>query len=413
MKLVRLISPIRLISLIGPIGPISLLALLSLAACKPEPPLHLYDSVEGGVDIPAPKLELSVVWDYRIEYSVGYTVKYDWRTEWYYNWDNEDINTWGEIGYTEPSKFYMRRYYCGDVPYGPHLRVESPDAFYGNHYQGHFDWGFWDLLVYNEPQVNVLSIHFDEADVENIIAYTNPSTYSSRYHAPRYTRAFYAPEPLFAVYYQAFEVNQDLRGFDYDAERNVYVRQLNLTLLPVTYIYLTQVILHNNNGRITSVDGVSNLSGMSRTVCLQTQRTGDDAVSVNYSCRMKKNLPYISYDKQPTDAEIAAAEKVDIVGGRLMTFGMCGQTANKIKSEAEVTDKNRHYMDVTMQFNNGMDSTFVFDVTDQVRKRYKGGVITVELNVDNIPIPTRKGGSGFDAVVKDFEDGGTHEFEMK
>lgn len=412
MKLVRLISPIRLISLLGLIGPISLLALLSLAACNPEPPLHLYDSVEGGVEIPAPKLELSVVWDYRIEYSVGYTVKYDWRTEWYYNWDNEDINTWGEIGYTEPSKFYMRRYYCGDVPYGPHLRVLSPDAFYGNHYQGHFDWGFWDLLVYNEPQVNVLSIHFDEADVENIIAYTNPSTFSSRYHAPRYTRAFYAPEPLFTVYYQAFEVNKDLRGFDYDEERNVYVRQLNLTLLPVTYIYLTQVILHNNNGRITSVDGVSNLSGMSRTVCLQTQRTGDDAVSVNYSCRMKKNLPYISYDKQPTDAEIAAAEKVDIVGGRLMTFGMCGQTANKIESEAEVTDQNRHFMDVTMQFNNGMDSTFVFDVTDQVRKRYKGGVITVELNVDNIPIPTRKGGSGFDAVVKDYEEE-THEFEMK
>ena len=50
-----------------------------------------------------------------------------------------------------------------------------------------------------------------------------------------------------------------------------------------------------------------------------------------------------------------------------------------------------------------MDSTMVFDVTDQVRKHYKGGVITVELDVDTVPIPTRPGGSGFNAVVKDYE----------
>ena len=79
---------------------------------------------------------------------------------------------------------------------------------------------------------------------------------------------------------------------------------------------------------------------------------------------------------------------------------------------AKVDDPQHHYMDFTMQFNNGIDSTFVFDVTEQVKKRYKGGVLTVELDVDTIKIPTRSGGSGFDAVVKDFEDGGTHEFEM-
>jgi len=54
----------------------------------------------------------------------------------------------------------------------------------------------------------------------------------------------------------------------------------------------------------------------------------------------------------------------------------------------------------------------VFDVTQQVRERYKGGVITIELDVDTVPIPKRSGGSGFNAVVKDTEDGGTYEFEM-
>ena len=80
--------------------------------------------------------------------------------------------------------------------------------------------------------------------------------------------------------------------------------------------------------------------------------------------------------------------------------------------ESAAGDVNPHYMDVTLQFNNGLDSTIVFDVTRQVRSRYKGGVITVELDVDTIPIPTRSGGSGFDAVVRETEDGGTYEIEF-
>jgi hypothetical protein len=104
-------------------------------------------------------------------------------------------------------------------------------------------------------------------------------------------------------------------------------------------------------------------------------------------------------------------ENVDIAGGRLLTFGICEQRNNAIKNFYEVRDKNSHFMDVTMQFNNGMDSTFVFDISDQVRRRYKGGVLTVELDMDTISIPSRTGGSAFDAVVKDYVEV-THEFDM-
>lgn len=71
----------------------------------------------------------------------------------------------------------------------------------------------------------------------------------------------------------------------------------------------------------------------------------------------------------------------------------------------------RNYLEVKMQFYNGMDSTMVFDVTDQVKERYKGGVITIHLDCDTISIPSRTGGSGFDAVVKEIEDV-TYEFDM-
>lgn len=95
-----------------------------------------------------------------------------------------------------------------------------------------------------------------------------------------------------------------------------------------------------------------------------------------------------------------------------MTFGLCNYNGNLIKSADEIKDDVKHYMDVTMQFNNGLDSTFVFDITKQVRNRYKGGVITVELDMDTVALPSRSGGSAFDAVVQDYEDGGTHEFDM-
>ena len=104
--------------------------------------------------------------------------------------------------------------------------------------------------------------------------------------------------------------------------------------------------------------------------------------------------------------------QADIVGGRLMTFGMCGQNGNRVTRVEENVDTEHHYIDVTMQFSNGMDSTFYFPVTEQVRRRPKGGVITYVLDMDTVPTPRRAGGSGFNAVVKDFEDGGTWEFDM-
>ena len=375
-----------------------LLAMMALlGGCKREPILHLYDEEEIEMDLPVIDLDLEVYWDYEIAFGVIY----DWRAEWFYGWDDNDSRIFGELGYTAPTAFNLRRYYTAQVPYAPHTSVIA-SYIEGTHFQGQYDWGFWDMLVWNNIQTidGVQSLIFDEAtSLDSVTAYTNPSMTPSRYQAPRYTRSFYAPEPLFSAYEQAIEISSDLKGFVFNEERNAWVRTLKMVLKPITYIYLTQVIIHHNKGRITSVDGTANLSGMARTTNLNTGCAGNDAITVYYNVNLKNNC-----DKN--------GETVDIIGGRLMTFGIPGNEANSLSRASDVHDNNNHYMDVTMQFNNGMDSTFVFNVTDQVRKRYKGGVITVELDMDTIPIPTRPGGSGFNAVVKEVEDGGTWEFEM-
>ena len=377
-----------LLCLIGP---------TSLMGCTPEPPLHLYDAQEATMDLPMIDMDLEVYWDYEMDFGV----EYHWETEWYYGWDDMDIEMFGEIGYTTPSVFQVRRYYTGDIPGAQHTGV-IVDSIHGTHYQGLYDFGYWDLLLWNdiETKDGVQSIIIDEdATLDSVTAYTNQTMRVARYQAPRYTHAFNAPEPLFAAYEDTIEINRNLDGFIFDEERGVWVRTLKMILKPITYIYLTQVILHNNRGRISSIDGTADLSGMARSTTLNTGRSGTDAVTVYFNANLKKNCK--------KDDEL-----VDIIGGRLLTFGICGLQANNVSRSAKVDDPQRHYMDFTMQFNNGIDSTFVFDVTEQVKKRYKGGVLTVELDVDTIKIPTRSGGSGFDAVVKDFEDGGTHEFEM-
>ena len=373
---------------------VGLFGILGIIGCSPEPPLHLYDAEEVVIDLPLVDLDLQVYWDY-------YGIDYDWQAEWYYGWDDEDSMLWGDIGYSTPSYYELRRYYTASEPYAEHTSVLSAQVE-GTHFQERYNWGYWDILCWNDITTidGIRSIIFDEkTTLDSVVAYTNHTMRSSRYNAPRFAYAFYAPEPLFAAYERAIEINKSLDGFVYDPERNVYVKKLDVVLEPITYIYLTQIILHNNHGRVISADGSASLSGMARSTTLNTGRAGEDAITVGYRARMKNDR-----DKD--------GEKVDIIGGRLLTFGICNLNANRISRSDEVPDPNPHYMDVTMQFYNGMDSTLVFDVTNQVREHYKGGVITIELDMDTVPIPLRGGGSGFDATVKPIQDGGTYEIDL-
>lgn len=368
-----------------------LVLLAGAASCVREPDLHLHAEEAADFDMPTIDLRLDVFW--------AYDDAYDYRREWYYGWDERDRELFGDsIGYTEPHRFEVRRYYTYDDPRAPHSEVREHQVD-GHTLRTDFDWGFWDLLAWNRIQTidGLQSLVFDEqTTLDSVLATTGPSLQPSRYNAPAHTRAYYQPEALFAAYLEDVDINRSMEGFTYDPATHRYHRTIPLLLRPVTYIYLTQVILHHNRGRIASCDGTADLSSMARATCLNTQRAAREPVTVYYNVRLKTHCQM-------------QGEDVDIVGGRLMTFGLPGLDP---RAHAAPPPAARHYIDVCLQFNNGNDSTFVFDVTDQVRRRYLGGVVTVELDMDTIPPPGRRGGSAFDAVVRDYEDGGTHEFEM-
>lgn len=377
-----------------------------MVSCERRPPLHLRKEVPTRLTIANLAINLNAYWDYKTIYGFDY----DWEAEWVYGWDDEDRAQFGELGYATPSRFNFRRYYTGSTPFLPHHSVIA-NTIDGNEYTGYFEFGYWDVLVWNDIHTldNVQSLNFDEVtSLDSVTAYTNPSMRSARYQAPRFTHAFFEPEALFSAYEQGIEINENLDGFVYDSLRNVWVKELYMELYPITYIYLTQLILHNNRGKITLADGEANVSGMARSTNVNIGRGGQDAVTVTYGVRFKPGCTMYHRDD---NKHVISQEKVDVVGGRLMTFGICNLRANKVKHPSEIIDNVKHFMDMKVQFNNGVDTTFVFDVTDQVRRRFKGGVITVEVDMDTIPVPIRGGGSAFDAVVKDYEEE-THEFDM-
>ncbi len=378
------------------------LVVLSLTGCEREPMLHLHEEgTDINMQLPTVDLELSVLWDYHFDYDVAY----DWQSEWLYGWDDADVSLSGILGYTEPQAFELRRYFTGDVSLGTHT---APYKHYltDKFLSARYDFGFWDFLAWSDIQTpdGVQSVRIDETSTyDHVTASTGQTLIPSRYNAPRYTHAFYQPEELFAGYEGGVEINRNLDGFTFDEERNCWTRRLEMQLQPVTYIYLVQVILHHNNRTqriVTSIDGNANFSGMSRSVNLNTGVTGPDPITVNFNMRMKQDV----MGKQQ--------EKVDIIGGKVLTFGIPNLNPTKVNTRAyseamtkvmEADKDNRHYVDLTMQFYNGKDSTFVFDVTDQVRRLYRGGVITIDLDMDKVPIPSSSGGSAFNAVVKDYE----------
>lgn len=376
----------------------------AISSCEREPMLHLH---EGGgninIDMPAIDLDLEVLWNYLFSYNE----EYNWQAEWLYGWDDTDLKLFGQLGYTEPTAFDIRRYYTGSTPMGSH---NSPYKHYieGSQLLAHYDFGFWDILAWNDIKTidGVQSVRIDEETTyDYVTAYTGQTMHSTRFNAPKYTHAFYQPENLFAGYESGIEINKNLDGFVFDEQRNCWVKHLQMQLQPVTYIYLVQVILHNNKAegfrKVTAIDGIADLSSMARSVNLNTGHTGTDAITVNYYMRMKY------------DCKGKGGEKVDIIGGKVMTFGIPNLNPYKLSTRAyaesvaqvkQVDKDNHHYVDLKMQFYNGTDSTLVFDVTDQVQRLYRGGVITINLDMNNVPVPNRSGGSGFDAVVKDFEE---------
>lgn len=364
-----------------------LLLSLLLVGCI-EPPLHL-PAEEVLVDMPIVETNIEVIWNINV----------DWQKQWYYGWDEIDEELFGQIAYPDPTNFEVRRYFIGDAPGQPHT-TSGMDGFtiFGRHFRRTYMFGYYDMLFWSNidspTQTQVLTIN--ESDINEVTATTTVTRgLLNDASATSVTGLYNQPEIFYSAYERDIHISRNKEDYDYfDEEEGVWVKQINTTLNPLVYIYMVQIILHNNDGRITGITGDAAVSAFANGTSVNTGHTNNSPCMVYFPTRMKRNLT-------------VEGERVDIIGGKLTTFGLCDMEGWRVNSRAEYMGSrldldNRLYF--TLLFNNGKERTVNYLITDQCRAQSHGGVITLHLNCRDIEIPSDGSGQKGDFFVPTIDD---------
>lgn len=367
---------------------IPLLNLLLVAtSCGIEPPLHLRKAVEASVSL-----------DMDMEFQAELMWQVDWETRWEYEW-NTEVN--GDLGYSEPEGIRMHTYTLG----AEGKRVSSQTYnFMGLKAQAPVTVGVHDFLFHSNSSSVVL--YRQDGELAHVEAYTRVISSGLRQSLPVQTMAqklsatkadeeepesqpvTFQPDELFALYDPAHVISDRLE--DYEMVDGRYVIRIQGNLHPATFIYLVQVHLKNNNGRVIGSMGGAALTGVAEGTDLETGLTNQMAVSI------------------PFDLLINREADPDLLGGRVLTFGIPG--CNPLdEASVAAAPKGRHFLVVNITYSNGKYKNVRAEITDQLRALPAGGVIDLELDVDDFP-PEEKDpdqpaeGGSFNPIIGDWKE---------
>lgn len=345
-------------------------------------------------------LDINVsVYDIQLELLWGV----NWKTEWQYLWDESDC---GPIGYTEPQGVQANVYFIDEA----FQRNWFTNKHFHNSSGGRVSLTTnqtYDMLFHNDDYSNII-IEEDRTDYTYYHATTRTNNNAT------YTRASYVnynqPDQLFGTFLQKMYVSDDPE--DYVVEKDeygnpIYVYQVEATLTPFTMIYLYQVMILNNydekGQRVAGAEGIT-ANGMSGGVELFSRITDDD------------NMVSITQDDvkaMQTNRDLTLPDGTQVVGdimaARMQTWGLPGidpLATTKTKSTVEIIDST--YVGVGLKLRNGAVYPIQQNVTEQMKQRPSGGVITLVIDAAAIPDSIIGGkpqpGGGFDASVDDWEN---------
>ena len=337
------------------------LATFSITSCI-EPPLRL-PGQEMKIILPQVDTDIDVAWDVHTDVQVKY----------HFGWDETDAALWDSLEYPMPKLIEVRRYYTGENPDGA---IVGKDGFTIDtpSFRKYFQFGYYNLLFWSDVDFKGESpnVQIDESNPNNVIAYTNGSKgFNGRSENDDAIIGLHdQPEMMYGAYPKDVHISENLNDYEYDAENNVYIKHIEAILKPLVYMYLVQIVLHNNESIVQDVDGNAAITSLARGTIVNTGHTLDDACMVYMPTRMKKGIKI-------------DGEEVDIVGGRLNTFGLCdmerydsnkGTTYQGGRSDLH----NYIYFDLTLA--DGTVKTYRRDITDQMKKQAYGGIITIDID---------------------------------
>lgn len=359
------------------------LLLMGAAACTIQPPLHL---PEGDIEVNLPEVavDIEAVW----------AADTDWRADWHYGWDTGDEALFGSLSYPEPTDWHVRLMPLGDDPDAAYTTIEKL-LIQGSSFRRRLAYGYHDILFWNYIYTpdGTQATTFDESDPAAVYASSSGTRIGYMPPAGRGAEVMNNPDPFWSGMERAFYVSRILDDYDYyDPERRVWVMQLTTRACPMAYIYLVQVVVYNNRGRIIGLTDYPAISSLAQGVTLNSGRTSDTEAIVVFPMRMKSGRP-------------TPAGEADIFGGKLTTYGLCGMDSWLKAPDPAYQGSHpsrQNLLSLSMRFVNSTDSVYNYDITRQLQRHCHGGVITVEIDADTIRIPTSaNAGSSFNPVVDD------------
>ena len=367
---------------------LAMLPMLVLYSCKIDPPLHLRRLVEAEVAVDM-NFEVNMMW------------QVDWETDWNFDWKTE---VWGPLEYDPPASIRMHTYTLGA---DGERRTHIVNNFMGMNGTVSVFVGTHDLLFHNnDSEVLLFSAENDLAPIQantRIISSglkgSIPVKTTNQKRAEKTKDGVdeyesepvaFQPDELYHLFDPAHYVSDNLNDYEFIDGR--YVLKIKGELRPGTFIYLFQIHLLNNRGRVTGSAGGAALTGLAEGVDLQSGITHTQTVSVPFDI-------FLNRESDP-----------DLLGGRVMTFGIPGCDPFDEVSVKEAP-QSPHFLVMNVTFATGHYKNIRVDVTDLFRELPTGGVITLEIDVDDFPpedvdppIDGGEGGGGFQALIGEWDE---------
>lgn len=311
----------------------------------------------------------------------------DWETQWNPEWKID----WSKIVPPEPE--------------GVRLVAQKHDDKYKQTYNlppggGPLELqpGVYSVLLYNNDTEYII---FEDAELSSALTATTRSRTRSPYSENRPDEVTVnQPDFLFSSYDDDFVIDEK----EYDATTGDVIRiVVDVPMYPVVLTYIVRYEF--SSGKEFVVEARGALSGMAGTVNLSTRRTLDDMVTVLYEEAevsdygveaVIRSFGLCNFDPVPTDeypnGHFYSPDEID------------SRTGISRQDRPRVDEETRNILTLELALRSGKVKTIETDVTDQILKQPRGGVLIVK----DIEVTPEEGegdnDSGFDVNVNDWGD---------
>ncbi|MCL1616609.1 DUF5119 domain-containing protein [Bacteroides sp. ET71] len=223
--------------------------------------------------------------------------------------------------------------------------------------------GMNSLLFYNNDTEYIVFSDLDASAAASATTRTRTRTTFTSTPAHADERTINEPDMLYGTYVD-----------EYEAQKTVEPVDLPLTMRPLVYTYLVRYEFSHGLEYVALARGA--LAGMAESVYLQDGHTGEEAATVLYDCTLQ------SYGAE----------------AQVQTFGVPNYPGEGYGRAAQV-----YTLNLEVRLNNGKILDYEFDVTAQVEKQPRGGVILVD-GIEVSDEDGQEGSGGFDVDVDGWGD---------